>query len=224
MEIGQGRLELDPDFQRHYVWNEHQQARYVEFILKGGASSYTLYWNREDWNGENKKPFTIVDGKQRLEAVRKFMRNDLRVFGYLYNGGYLYSEFAGRLPLNARFNMNVNDLDRAGVLAWYIDLNAGGTAHTEEEIKKVRALLNPDKASDDALSYDDFCESPQCQECNVGMSLRSDCEWPEDPRLWLELRPYMHTPTKESIIIHAKHEQAPPPNFARTKYRHELSF
>ena len=36
----------------------------------------------------------------------------------------------------------VNDLKtRKEVLQWYVDLNAGGTVHTEAEIDKVRKLL-----------------------------------------------------------------------------------
>lgn len=39
--------------------------------------------------------------------------------------------------------INVNDLKtRDEVLQWYIDINAGGTPHTKEEIERVRAMLS----------------------------------------------------------------------------------
>jgi hypothetical protein len=36
----------------------------------------------------------------------------------------------------------VNDLKtEAEVLRWYLEINAGGTPHTEEELDKVRKML-----------------------------------------------------------------------------------
>lgn len=32
-------LDVNPDFQRGYVWTLEQKTRYVEYILKGGLSS-----------------------------------------------------------------------------------------------------------------------------------------------------------------------------------------
>lgn len=79
----------------------------------------------------------LVDGKQRLESVRKFLRDELEVFD-----GHRFSDFTDRLPLEARFHVRVNDLQAdAEVLQWYLDINSGGVAHTDEEIEKVRKML-----------------------------------------------------------------------------------
>ena len=78
----------------------------------------------------------LVDGKQRLEATRKFMRDELRAFGQLR------SEFAGRMRWHVTgLKWRVCALDRAGVLRFYLSLNGGGTPHTTEELERVRALL-----------------------------------------------------------------------------------
>jgi hypothetical protein len=38
--------------------------------------------------------------------------------------------------------LNINDLKtKKEVLQWYLDFNTGGTVHTEEEIVKVKKLL-----------------------------------------------------------------------------------
>ena len=43
--------------------------------------------------------------------------------------------------------MNVNDLpSRGAVLRWYIELNSGGTPHSDAEIGRVRALLEQEIA------------------------------------------------------------------------------
>jgi hypothetical protein len=131
-------LDLDPDFQRAHVWNQTQQERYVEYILRGGYAGKEIYWNSTTWNGAHNTPVQIVDGKQRLEAVRKFLRGETQAFGHFYNE---YSDRAFRLH-HARFTFYINNLrTRREVLQWYLDINRGGTQHTEKEIDKVRRLL-----------------------------------------------------------------------------------
>ena len=132
-----GVLQLDPPFQRAHVWTHLQQVAYVEYILRGGAGARDIFFNQADFMRGFKAPMYLVDGKQRVESVRCFMRDNLRVFDR-----YFYSDFTDRLPLHADFVFLVNDLPTyADVLQWYIDLNAGGVAHTTEEIDRVRKLL-----------------------------------------------------------------------------------
>ena len=136
--IEQG-LKLNPDFQRDHVWSERQQIAYVEFVLRRGDSSRTLLFNCPGWHeGLTRGEFVLVDGKQRLEAVRKFLRNELKAFGHTYfeYGDKLYR--AGRPD----FVFQVNDLEtRAEVLQWYLQLNSGGVVHTDAELSRVNELL-----------------------------------------------------------------------------------
>lgn len=141
--LAQG-LDIDPDFQRAHVWDDAKRSRYVEYVLRGGASGYDIYTNCPGWSaGDQRSDFVLVDGKQRLEAACKFLRNELRVFGHLFD------EYTDRLPLaGARFRWHVNDLaTRQEVLQWYLDLNAGGVVHTPAELDRVRRLLEIEKAN-----------------------------------------------------------------------------
>lgn len=136
-----GGLELDPDFQRGHVWTEDKQIAFVEFCLKGGQSSRTILWNHPNWRGTFQGKMVLVDGKQRLEAVRKFLRNELPIFG----GNYL-KDFDDPKKLlrssDAYLILSVNNLKtRKEVLEWYLQLNTGGVVHTQEEIDKVKELL-----------------------------------------------------------------------------------
>lgn len=129
-------LNIDPDFQRGHVWDEAKQIRYVEYILRGGKSSRDLYFNHPGWMRSFKGDFVLVDGKQRLEAVRKFLSNELPAFGHLLG------EFEDSYGYDPSFTIHVNDLPkRADVLQWYLDLNSGGVVHTQEELDRVRQLL-----------------------------------------------------------------------------------
>ena len=150
------KLDIDPVFQRGHVWTVRQQQEYVKHILRGGGVSTgvnTIRFNCVGWNRDYRGPFVLVDGKQRLEAVRKFMRNELLIpilredvadtyKGQLYRKGLRYSDFEGRLPSTCCFIFMVNNLEtEAEVLKWYLEINEGGTPHSAQEIEKVRELV-----------------------------------------------------------------------------------
>jgi hypothetical protein len=135
-ERSECNIDIDPDFQRGHVWSEKQQERFVEFMLKGGKGCNEIRFNCVGWMNTFEGPFVLVDGKQRLEAVRKFLRDELKVFGQ-------YCSDFGRLRLtDCDMIIMVNELKtRKEVLQWYLDINTGGVVHTEKEIDKVRELL-----------------------------------------------------------------------------------
>lgn len=135
-------LNLNPDFQRAHVWTTEQQVSYVEYILRGGTSGKELYFNCPDYTkGSSVGPYVIVDGKQRLESVRRFMRGEIPAFGHLRTE---YSDDPDMLV--ARFSWNIAGLKtRAEVLEWYLNFNAGGTVHTADELARVREMLSKER-------------------------------------------------------------------------------
>jgi hypothetical protein len=139
-EKGLMTLDLDPDFQRAHVWTTDKQIKYVEFVLRGGQSSRDLYFNHPNWMGSFKGKLELVDGKQRLEAVRSFLKGNIPAFETHYH------DYEDKLPWDASFKIHINNLKtRKEVLQWYLDLNSGGVIHTEEELNKVKMLLEQEK-------------------------------------------------------------------------------
>lgn len=144
-EIDEINLNLDPDYQRCHVWTEEQQIAYVEYRLMGGETGTVLTLNCHDWMRGFKGPYELVDGKQRLEAARKFVSGDLKVFGCSLREFEDEMQFMGTFE-NAYFNWKVMSLPtREEVLKLYVDMNAGGTPHTEEEINRVRKMLKDEQ-------------------------------------------------------------------------------
>ena len=131
------KLDLNPDFQRGHVWNEAQQIAWIEFFLRGGKTGRVIYLNNPGWQRNYEGEFVLVDGKQRLEAARRFLNNEIPAFGSLFK------EYTDKMRLvGATMRLNVNTLQtRREVLKWYIDMNAGGTPHSNDEIRKVQELL-----------------------------------------------------------------------------------
>jgi hypothetical protein len=139
---GDMKVELQPDFQRGYVWTQEQQISYIENMLKGHSAGREVFFNHPTWGtfeNATEYPIQCVDGQQRIGAVVEFMENRLPIFG-----GHYFKDIGGRLPVGDRafIYVNVNNLkNKKDVLQWYIDLNAGGTVHTSEEIERVRRLM-----------------------------------------------------------------------------------
>lgn len=134
-------LDLEPDFQRAHVWNDAKRTAYVEYRLREGQYARDVYFNCTGWDrGEKAGPVTIVDGKQRLEAVRRFLRDELPAFGRLC------SQYEDPLRGCYDLRLHVADFaDRAELLQFYLDVNAGGVVHTPAELAKVRRLLAAEK-------------------------------------------------------------------------------
>lgn len=138
------KCDLEPDFQRAHVWTEPQQIAFMEFLLQGGRSGRHLYFNDPTWQkGFGGNP-VVVDGKQRLRAVLRFLHDEIPAFGTRY------SEFTDDCAFQTGIlRLHVHDFEtRAEVLRWYLSLNTGGTDHTAEEIEKVRAMLREEAGRD----------------------------------------------------------------------------
>ncbi len=168
---GEPGLNLNPDFQREHVWTREQQIAYVEYVLRGGHAAKELYFNCVGWNRGKRGAFEIVDGKQRLEAVRSYLRNEVPVFGRTY---LEYSDNIG-FRMEQSFKVYVNDLaTRAQVLTWYLDLNTGGTPHTPEEIHRVQNLLVQEVEE----------RGPECGYCSTPLDITETLGKTRDGRLF----------------------------------------
>lgn len=139
--VAQDNLQLNPDFQRLHVWTEAQQIAFIEFFMRGGKTGNVIYLNHPGWQRGYKGEFVLVDGKQRIEALRRFRDNEIPLFGSFI------SEFTDKPTwTDCTLKINVNTLStRAEVLQWYLDMNSGGTPHTAEEIEKARKLLEAER-------------------------------------------------------------------------------
>lgn len=136
-------LDLDPEFQRGHVWKQEHQIKFVEFILRGGVAPIIMF-NSPAYNDfvKSKLPDTVVlvDGKQRINAILMFLDNKLPVFG----GNYRKDIEGIDVLLKMKYiTVCVNNLTtEQEILQWYIEMNEGNVAHSEEEIIRVRKMLS----------------------------------------------------------------------------------
>ena len=138
-------LQMNPDFQRGHVWSEEQQEKYIETLLRNGAkNARTIYLNCPSWNSvsdfsDKYNDFVCVDGLQRYTAIKKFVNDELKVFGYYFHEFEDWKIFSRKTSI---IKLNINDLKtKKEVLQWYLEMNSNGTPHSKEEIDKVKAML-----------------------------------------------------------------------------------
>ena len=135
-------LQLYPDFQRGHVWTEKQQIAFIEFLLRGGKSGRDVYFNYPSWhhsvppNAYNE--YVCVDGLQRITAIKRFIKNEIKVFG-----SYRQEFTDSPRILQDTIRVHINDLKtKREVLQWYLEMNSGGTPHTDEEIERIKEMMN----------------------------------------------------------------------------------
>ncbi|HEU4532551.1 MAG TPA: DUF262 domain-containing protein, partial [Polyangiaceae bacterium] len=138
-EIGDGTIDLAPDFQRGYVWKELQKTRLVESILLG-IPLPAFYFNASRDNTHQ-----VIDGVQRLTTARDFAAGKFRLSEHLE---YLKKELEGKdfaqldAPLKRRFHQTqlvVHVIEATSPSRLKFDIfkriNTGGTPLTSQEIR-----------------------------------------------------------------------------------------
>lgn len=141
-----GGLELIPDFQRGHVWTNEQQAHYIENCMRGvvPVSGLFIQFNSPSWGDIDKADSDLppglqcVDGLQRYTAITEFVKGNVKPFGFtaeqLLGTAYSARKFYVKIGIH-------DFTSREQLLTQYLDLNAGGTPHSANEIERVRGLL-----------------------------------------------------------------------------------
>lgn len=76
--IQEGEIDLQPDFQRGEVWNEERQRRLIDTVLREWYIPPVHVISEPDTSFD-----LVLDGQQRLNALRRFFADELRVDGKL---------------------------------------------------------------------------------------------------------------------------------------------
>ena len=98
--IDDGRIIMDPDFQRDFVWEEKRQSKLIESCLM--RIPLPVFYVAENEDGK----LIIVDGLQRLKTLDRFLNNNLKLSGLGDNSelnGMRYRDLQAKLQENVRF-------------------------------------------------------------------------------------------------------------------------
>lgn len=140
------------NLQRPYVWKHRQQNEFIlSILLEKPISPFILVMHINDFQNRVNSTFFVIDGKQRLMTIQKFLHNK---FPIIVNGEEIYyTDFDNELKLY--FKNRVNRLT-ADVYYSYEDApvdddmkiilfnfyNFSGTPQTEKHKNKLQSLVN----------------------------------------------------------------------------------
>lgn len=160
--IKDGDIELNPNFQRHFIWDNTRQSRLIESIFLG-LPLPSIYLSQYD-DGR----LTIVDGLQRLSTIKRFMDNKLRLSNleYLQDcNGLTYSQLGQVLsPLRIR------RFGQTQIMCFVIDyrspsrlkydlfkrLNTGGKPLNNQEIRNCLSRPHLQQALSEMVNSEAF--------------------------------------------------------------------
>jgi len=144
--IDEGDLQLNPDFQRHFVWRSpKQKSRLVESVLL--RIPLPVFYLSQDDEGF----FQVIDGLQRLTVLWQFFQNRFSLKGLEYLKdleGCTFSKGKQSLPLKykrrverTQLNFNVIDPQTPTRVKFEIfkRINQGGKALNYQEIRNCMA-------------------------------------------------------------------------------------
>lgn len=131
-----GDLILDVDYQRNYICDIKQSSKFIESILIGCIiPEIQLYLNKDDKH-------EVIDGKQRLTSIIKFMKNEYELTGLEEVeelNGYKYKDLSKDIQkklkfykLNTRVTSNVEEDYKYKI---FLRLNKGSQNLKPQEIR-----------------------------------------------------------------------------------------
>ncbi|MBB4861483.1 hypothetical protein HNP46_000294 [Pseudomonas nitritireducens] len=143
-----GILDMNPDFQRGHVWTEAQQQLFVENIMRGIVpdSQKVLQFNCPILKSPKvvtnlPNGLQCVDGLQRYTTALKFVRGEIKPFGFTHKD-LEGSSYDVRSKTLWEFRVMVLDYSKkSDLLKHYLTHNRGGVIHSDDEINRVSALL-----------------------------------------------------------------------------------
>lgn len=149
------KLSNGENLQRDYVWNEILQESFILSIIKDKQVppiAVLIYDTDIPVNGKlatTKKIYRVIDGKQRLTTVKRFINNE---FPIKVNGNeYYYKDFADDLvnkfhryyfQFNVIYEYDDDKMSDKDLITWFNYINF---AQVEQDVKhkeKLEAILS----------------------------------------------------------------------------------
>ncbi len=150
-QIDKGNIELNPAFQRREAWRAAHKSQYIELLILNVPVPQIVLAERKDKRGK----FIVIDGKQRLLALRQFHSSDDIFPPYSLTGlsirtdlnGINYAQLSSDLIREQDHNALENSTIRTAVIRnWghetflytvFLRLNTGSVPLSPQELRQA---------------------------------------------------------------------------------------
>jgi len=132
-----------PQYQRGLVWSMKNKQNLISSIMSGSPIGEFIFARKEiDSKDTHHVEWTVIDGQQRVDALRGFVSNEFTDRGGRYFKEYSYREMVYLTERFSNFSaVYIQDLTKKEQAEMYISKNIGGVAHTDEELNLAREFL-----------------------------------------------------------------------------------
>lgn len=138
--LERGAYFFDAQYQREYVWKKKEQQEFLNTLVSGFPLGNIAVAKHEDWERREGPWLEVVDGKQRLMTIDKFIKSEIPFI--LPSGILLWWDEMTR-PEQLRFGrpfLPVIKLEKATdkeILDFFIAVNFAGVPQSKSHKQKV---------------------------------------------------------------------------------------
>lgn len=140
--IERGAFFYDADYQRDYVWKKKQQQEFLFTLISGFPLGSVAIAKRPDWLSVNGPWMEVVDGKQRIMTIEKFVTGEIPI---ILKGRELWWHEMTR-PEHLAFGrpflpmVTLENATKQSVLDYFIAVNFTGVPQSTKHKNKVLAM------------------------------------------------------------------------------------
>jgi len=133
-----------PNYQRDLVWSLENKQNLIYSIMIGSPIGEFIFGKREiDTKDLYYQEWTVIDGQQRVQAIREFTENKFKDTDGRYFTDYSYREMMYFLEDFDNFSaVSIDNLSEKDQIEIYLSKNKGGVVHTKEELQKAQTILD----------------------------------------------------------------------------------
>lgn len=95
-EIGRGKIRLDIEYQRKYVWDDGKASRLIESLLLNVPIPVCYFAEDDDFN------FEVIDGLQRITSLKRYMQDEFPLTGVTVLNEIQAKKFSELAPRDQR--------------------------------------------------------------------------------------------------------------------------
>lgn len=131
-----GRLNIRPEFQREYVYDDGRRNAVIRSI-KNGFPISNMYWFKNEAHHNIAvimKEFELMDGQQRTISICRYVDGDFSVDGLYFHNLTKYEQ---EQILNYRLLIYVCEGNDKEKLDWFKTINIGGLVLTDQELRNA---------------------------------------------------------------------------------------
>ena len=152
-QLGKGNIELNPAFQRRDAWNVGRKSRFIESLILGIPIPQLVLAERRN----RRNSFVVIDGKQRLLALRQFCasQSDPEYKNYTLRGLDIRSDLNGigyeLIDVDERYRQDITNFENQPIRTvvirnWpnekflyqvFLRLNTGSVPLSPQELRQA---------------------------------------------------------------------------------------